>query len=107
MKVVSHGLAYQKPFYTLYLRGGPRDRGVNASGDAHPADKVREQAKHFGLFSMSGEARERKVVIPGVNLRHNFPWELVGLLFTHLLEWRSLLLSCFLSVSKLSKINHI
>lgn len=80
--------------------------GVNALGDAHPADKLREEAKQLGLFSMSGSERKSKMVFPGVNLRHNFRRELVEPLITHLLEWRSRLLTCFLFVYKPVSINH-
>lgn len=60
LKVVSHGLVYQEPFYTLPPRGGRRDTGVSASGDAHPADKVREQANSLVCFPrLAREGKEK------------------------------------------------
>lgn len=48
------------------------DNGVNASGNAHPADKVKAEANRFDLFLMSGDWRRRtqksKELFPGVTL---------------------------------------
>lgn len=63
--------------------------GVNALGDAHPADKLREEAKQLGLFSMSGSEWKRNVVSRcesasqlSLGTGGTFNYTLVGVAFT-------------------------
>lgn len=70
---VSHGLAYHKAFYTMHPSQNWWDKGVNASGNAHPADKVKAEANRFDLFPhvwrlATADKKKSEELFPGVTL---------------------------------------